>query len=260
MSNHLQDLIEADLARMTCVRDDSHISLDEDLAIDDLFKRISKNAMCFFAGEFEAVAGLSSCSELCRLPFEHCWIEFSTTTAGLLGLDAKRASKQVVIGALCTENAVDAGYVAQVWVKNVEAIWVYQFTYHSDGSKSKINNHGSVNESIFYQSIIHTINAFLSALNCTNINRIEHKPSEKLQKARAKRGKKPLFSYWTLEIDLQRSREVGEDCGGTHASPRLHLRRQHPREYAPGKWCWVHAHAVGNKKLGMVHKDYTVKH
>ncbi len=48
--------------------------------------------------------------------------------------------------------------------------------------------------------------------------------------------------------------------GGTHASPRLHLRRGHPRQYAPGKYCWVQPCVVGNKAAGMVHKDYAIKH
>lgn len=97
---------------------------------------------------------------------------------------------------------------------------------------------------------------FLTALNCCNVRRTEHKPDTALQKARAKRGKQPLFSYWTLDIDLDHAQTDRESMGGTHASPRLHLRRGHARQYAEGKYCWVQPHVVGNKKLGMVHKDY----
>lgn len=96
---------------------------------------------------------------------------------------------------------------------------------------------------------------FLSALHCTNVFRQRHPPSEKLQKARTKRGKAPLFSYWTLQLGQKNER--GESLGGTHASPRVHLRRGHPRQYAPGKYTWVQPHAVGHRELGMVHKDYS---
>jgi hypothetical protein len=96
--------------------------------------------------------------------------------------------------------------------------------------------------------------SFLSALHCCNVKQEEHHPDAKLNKARAKRGKAPLFSYWTLQLDGKTER--GNDHGGTHASPRVHLRRGHPRQYTPGKWTWVQPHAVGNKAAGMVHKDY----
>lgn len=59
-----------------------------------------------------------------------------------------------------------------------------------------------------------------------------------------------------LDIDLDHAQTDRESMGGTHASPRLHLRRGHARQYAEGKYCWVQPHVVGNKKLGMVHKDY----
>jgi hypothetical protein len=45
--------------------------------------------------------------------------------------------------------------------------------------------------------------------------------------------------------------------GGTHASPRVHLRRGHIRRL-PGKNIWVNATIVGNSDLGVVIKDYSV--
>jgi len=45
---------------------------------------------------------------------------------------------------------------------------------------------------------------------------------------------------------------------GTHASPALHLRRGHARQYSPGLYTWVQPCIVGNKKDGLVHKDYAV--
>jgi hypothetical protein len=99
---------------------------------------------------------------------------------------------------------------------------------------------------------------FMSALNCVNVRRLEERPSEQLQKARARRGKLPLFSTWTLELDLENRVASREDLGGTHASPRLHLRRGHARQYAPAKWCWVQPAVVG-RSHGIIHKDYAVR-
>jgi hypothetical protein len=97
---------------------------------------------------------------------------------------------------------------------------------------------------------------FMICLNCSNIKRLEHKPDHALQKSRAKKGKLPLFSYWTLHLDGRS--ESGESLGGTHASPRVHIRRGHPREYTPGKFTWVQPAVVGNPRMGMVHKDYAI--
>ena len=70
----------------------------------------------------------------------------------------------------------------------------------------------------------------------------------------AKKGVPPIYTYHTLV--LKPRVEPGPPLGGTHASPRAHLRRGHFRHYKSGKVVWVEAHAVGDKKLGIVHKDY----
>lgn len=249
MSNHLHDMLEAESKGETVIDPTATIALEVDIEISKQTQRHAVDAMCFYAGDFVQVGHLSSYPELSRLPFSNCWIEFS-------GL---RAGAETFIGALCWIG--DSGvYQAQVWSRIENKRWKYWFQYELSESGALINAHGANLEKSFFGHVVHTVNAFLSALNCTNINRIEHKPSEKLQKARVKRGKKPLFSYWTLEIDLLKSRAAGEDYGGTHASPRLHLRRGHPRQYAPGKYCWVQPHVVGNKSAGMVHKDYAAKY
>lgn len=66
----------------------------------------------------------------------------------------------------------------------------------------------------------------------------------------------PLFSTWTLSINIPKERRESVALGCSHASPRVHLRRGHPREYRPGLWTWVQPCAVGAKENGMIHKDY----
>jgi hypothetical protein len=48
----------------------------------------------------------------------------------------------------------------------------------------------------------------------------------------------------------------GDSLGGTHASPRLHLRRGHIRHCYTGQYVWVRPTTVGNKRLGIIFKDY----
>jgi hypothetical protein len=106
---------------------------------------------------------------------------------------------------------------------------------------------------------IHIYLTVLCWINLPNIKKVQIKPTHQERRVAKKLGHKPLFSYWILEIDTIKSRELGVDNGGTHSSPRVHLRRGHTRQYAPGKWCWVQPCTVGNKELGMVHKDYAIK-
>jgi hypothetical protein len=71
----------------------------------------------------------------------------------------------------------------------------------------------------------------------------------------------PLFSFWTLDLHLDRPRCIRRTDDTVSAiarrSPRFHLRRGHPVRRA-GKWWWRQACAVGRNAAGMVHKDYKV--
>ena len=70
--------------------------------------------------------------------------------------------------------------------------------------------------------------------------------------------KKPIFEYHILTIKPGKNQQ-GTAQGGTNASPRVHLRRGHLREYQPWSFTWVQPCVVGSKKLGVIHKDYKVR-
>lgn len=60
-------------------------------------------------------------------------------------------------------------------------------------------------------------------------------------------------------VDLSKSKIlVSEPKGGTHASPRWHLRRGHWRNLPSGKTTWVNQSEVGKKENGGVYKDYAI--
>lgn len=251
MSCHLHEMLEQ-------AKDNSLLwplnMLDGDIEL--LYRvttSLSSEAVCFYAGEFEFFMGMKVIDELVKLPFPVCWIEFDgnatgskTITGHLLSLDDNGCLTGLFFGRLPGEK------------------WRYQcFWTTNNQGKSFVLHHDKHDNPLkpeVVQMHIYLVRVFLSAINCTNVEREQHLPAEKLQKARKKKGKLPLFSYWTLHVDLDRSMGGGQPTGGTHASPRLHLRRGHPRQYAPGKYCWVRACAVGSGKNGMVHKEYTVKH
>jgi hypothetical protein len=82
-------------------------------------------------------------------------------------------------------------------------------------------------------------------------------PDEKLNKMRRARGKAPLFTYKVLTIG--RKKRKSQLLGGTHASPRSHLRRGHYRTSQKGVRHWVQPCMIKGDTDGFVHKDYRVE-
>ena len=108
----------------------------------------------------------------------------------------------------------------------------------------------------------------LSMLNCANIAAVEHKVPEAFQKARTKSGKRPLVSYHTVRVDLDKTpRQISApSLPGDGTTPRLHKKRGHMKDYRRGKglfgrykgvWFWGDM-AVGSEDAGVVVSDYKV--
>lgn len=212
-------------------------------------RTIGEQAVCFWLGDdadLDSLLGLTAIPELIRLPYTVCWFEGEVCStdvvvrAGMLAVQDLGGS----IGAIVFSRASGGRWslVGSVHPESFKSAELTRMTVSREDVKTAVH------------AFVCVVKAFLSALHCANVSRQEHPPDIKLQKARAKRGKRPLFSYWTLQ--LKGRSERGSDQGGQHASPRVHLRRGHPRQFVPGKWTWVQAHAVGNRAAGMVHKDY----
>lgn len=95
-----------------------------------------------------------------------------------------------------------------------------------------------------------------AALACTNVT------TEVLSPNRVARAAKPasmLFDYHVLMIRPGAEHATSEDKGGTHASPRTHLRRGHIRRLAWGPRVWVNSCVVNPSATGTVNKDYAVR-
>lgn len=96
-----------------------------------------------------------------------------------------------------------------------------------------------------------------SVLNCANVGTVDIEPSRALNAKRVAKGKLPLFTYKVLQISAERN-AVGTLAGGTHTSPRMHLRRGHLRRLG-GRTVWVRAAMVNaGSPDGVVMKDYQV--
>jgi hypothetical protein len=83
-------------------------------------------------------------------------------------------------------------------------------------------------------------------------------PDDKANRLRRIKGYAPLYTYKTLVIGPPKKRKVVRG-GGTHASPRSHMRRGYYRTSRNGVRHWVQACMVMGGTPGFVHKDYKVK-
>lgn len=99
----------------------------------------------------------------------------------------------------------------------------------------------------------------IEALSCTNITT---EPLEiidpKVNARRIKAGKLPLYETKILTLKTPQAISQGQPGGGTHASPRQHLRRGHIRRLPSGN-IWVNPCVVGDPSKGKIDKSYIVK-
>lgn len=109
----------------------------------------------------------------------------------------------------------------------------------------------------------------LAMMNCANIATDSHCAPDAFQKARARSGKKPLVSYHTVRVDLDKTpRAIGaEGLPGDGSTPRRHKKRGHMKDYRGGKglfgrykgvWYWGPTLA-GSAEEGVVVSDYEVR-
>lgn len=219
--------------------------------------KLMQQAVCFFGGHSEAI-DVPHRQDLCRLPFPVVWIEF------VYGF--KDTSMRV--GFLCHEAEDGQLFISgyqnppDPTRPNDWALMYTSFTQFLGGEYPNERRVVGVSPESFPKQHAEADNslvlAFLTALNCCNVRRVEHPPSRTLNKSRARKGKQPIFSFWTLELTPS-SNDPSVGLDGTHASPRVHLRRGHVRRrHGSDKWWWVQPHMVGRNSPspGIVHKDY----
>jgi hypothetical protein len=112
-----------------------------------------------------------------------------------------------------------------------------------------------------------TLNQFVKIINCKNVRIKKFQHAGAIQKKREYNGKLPLISYHVIEVKST----FGSSSTTAQGlwSNRVHLCRGHMREYtaeAPlfgnpklvGRF-WCPPHARGNKRQGIVIKDYELE-
>jgi len=117
-------------------------------------------------------------------------------------------------------------------------------------TEEKLYQRGLLNTQVF----LFVFAQACAALECTNVGTEVLRPNREAVKARA-----PLdsYEYHILTIEPNEERTPSQERGGTHASPRTHLRRGHIRHLSSGKKVWVNSCLV-NPGHGMIEKDYVL--
>ena len=231
-------------------------TLSDHATANDCFDRLQKmesQTICFDMGDRHGMDGMRKIPGLYRLPYDVCWFE---------GIGTSDEGRNFKIGMFC-RNTDEFTQEVMIFLAYPIGHWSLRncitISQKQDGLVCAAVLANELDRE-FANNSIGWLWAFLSALNCINVRRVKHEADAPLQKARCKRGKKPLFDTWTLELDLSKSDKKSADGGGTHSSPRIHLRRGHARQHIAGQWCWVQPHVVGNKQLGAISKNYSTKH
>lgn len=206
-----------------------------------------EQAICFDMGDVESLEGIrvEEADLDIELPYPVCWFEFACGQTGqqqlLWGLLVMRAGERIRI----------------VGFSRVRGAWM--LTWLADGPKVMGKDVNVTFPDGFENAAwacIGLLLKFLTALQCRNVVRLQLDPPAALNKARLKRGKQPLFSYWVLHLQSERQARGEALSKSDRAGPRVHLRRGHVRRCASGIKTWVAECIVGNAKAGMVHKDY----
>ncbi len=97
-----------------------------------------------------------------------------------------------------------------------------------------------------------------AALANNHVETTDVPPDAKENRIRRVKGQAPLYTYKTLVIGERKETATPRGRGGTHASPRSHLRRGYYRTSKKGVRHWVSS-AYVNGAPGFVHKDYEIK-
>jgi len=122
---------------------------------------------------------------------------------------------------------------------------------------SKFSDEENENEAAHdFQIGMDALVEFCLTVNCENITRVEIPAPAHINKQRVAKGREPFDSYKVLVIPGEHSSDGGG--AGTHASPRLHLRRGHLRRLESGRVTWVRHSIVGDASKGLADKVYGV--
>jgi len=194
--------------------------------------------------------------EYIRLPYETCFFEFSQD-----GLK---------VGMFCGVSEIGEGsykiqfqffgHVQGEIKRSMPCVFDVYHTAKKDGKiyfslMTRSDDERGATKA--YADTAYLLCNILFCLNTRNVTEIvAGNDLARLNKARLRRGKKPLLEHKTIKLSstMYAAQGAAGKSGITH---RLHLRRGHFKKRKTGVYWWSH-HFAGDAKLGTITKDYVV--
>lgn len=222
---------------------------------DAQMRKVLETAVKFDFGTLDEALGLFSIStrSLFDIPFPSCLFQVDEEDGTVQFFLARKVDDGVLWQAFARYPGGYARALVSTFVyldgrgclnKKENEVTASSFEELSEGEQEVIKS-------------MHTMAAAVEVFSCCNVTTIENQPPKFINAKRVAKGKVPFFSYRTLHITLDASEpKDGKGCG-THAGPRLHLRRGHIRRLADRR-VWVRSSIVGDKSKGLAEKDYRV--
>jgi hypothetical protein len=187
------------------------------------------------------------------LPFDKVYFEAVSSDGKRYGAIFENFGEYGVCGQMLVEARAEHDRakkglfpVGLVFTQNGDELEIH--AEHDDLEDMKIGSIGA----------LHLMVRAIAVINCSNVQLVDSPEKKWINKQRQRKGKLPLFTYKTLHIKTSKRVDEKWRGAGTHASPRVHLRRGHIRRLPSGKTVWVQPCVVGDKNRGIVHKDYSV--
>ena len=150
-----------------------------------------------------------------------------------------------------------------VYIKDNELYLTANYTYNLPKLYQAMQAQWWGDNASFTQQIANDlrdeVNAYIDFCYVLHHNEVvidEIEPDGTKNRLRRARGKAPLFTYKVLTIG--KPKRKSRHLGGTHASPRSHLRRGYYRTSRNGVRHWVQPCMIKGETDGFVHKDYQV--
>lgn len=237
-------------------------------------------------------------SEGLRLPYPICWFDAKRSSDGPLGEDQNGLVKSPKRGCIAIEiNPKILSLFVIQYMGDIKHWYLTPFQYYihigsswgdADIFQSYIHKYHlkTLNGNILIQPLfaseyfkpgtrdqkiredadeITMVEMMMKLLSCKNITTETHDPPAKLNKARQKRGKQPLFTYHTLVLKPVGKKQ--ESIPKHLWNNRIHLQRGHFKTYTQesplfgsitGRFWWQ-PHVRGQNREGVVMKDYKVE-
>lgn len=199
-----------------------------------------------------------------KMPYSLCWVDFSLKQKETDGL--RKAG--MLSDFNHEENTLTFllfGHFGKHWDLNAafgkfefedKSIALKYLTYdHLAEEVSKISDEDKEKDFMMIQHHGLLLLGFMVLLNCKNVYTEVSPDPAKLNKKRQKVGKVPIFQYKTLFIRTKDGIRYNPSTGKTGIKHAVHLCRGHFKRRSTGVFWWD-AHVRGDKKRGIVVKDY----